>query len=44
MGTLYSRSIGALNANGEYIIGLDNDDLFLFEKTLETIYLKGKNK
>ena len=42
MGTLYSRSIGALNANGEYIIGLDNDDLFLFEKTLETIYLNAK--
>lgn len=39
MGTLYSRCIGALNAKGEYIIGLDNDDLFLYEEILETLYL-----
>ena len=39
MGTLYSRCLGALNAIGEYIIGLDNDDLFLFEEILETLYL-----
>ena len=39
MGTLYSRSIGALKAKGEYIIGLDNDDLFLCEDILETVYL-----
>ena len=38
MGTFYSRSIGALNAMGEYIIGLDNDDLFLCEDILETVY------
>ena len=43
MGTLYSRSIGALNAKGEYIIGLDNDDLFLSEDILETLYLYAKN-
>ena len=30
MGTLYSRSIGALNAKGKYIFALDNDDLFLY--------------
>ena len=28
-GTLYSRSIGALNANGKYIMTIDNDDLFI---------------
>ena len=28
-GTLYSRSIGALNARGKYIMSLDNDDLFI---------------
>ena len=29
MGTLYTRSIGALNAKGKYIMPLDNDDLFI---------------
>ena len=29
-GTLYSRSIGVLNAKGKYIMALDNDDLFLY--------------
>lgn len=38
MGTLYSRCIGALNAKGEYIIALDNDDLFLFKEILEILY------
>ena len=28
MGSLYSRNIGVLMAKGEYIFGLDNDDLF----------------
>ena len=27
MGILYSRSIGALSAKGEYIFPLDNDDM-----------------
>ena len=27
-GTLYSRSIGALNSKGEFIMSLDHDDLF----------------
>ena len=31
MGTLYSRSIGALMAKGNYIMCLDNDDLFFDE-------------
>lgn len=39
MGTFYSRSIGALNAKGKYVIGLDNDDLFLSEDTLRIMYL-----
>ena len=38
MGTLYSRSIGALNSKGEYIFPLDNDDMFssedIFEKNI----------
>jgi glycosyltransferase involved in cell wall biosynthesis len=42
MGTFYSRCIGALNAKGEYIIGLDNDDLFLSEDIFETLYLNAK--
>ena len=29
MGTLYSRSIGAMAAKGEYIFNLDNDDMVL---------------
>ena len=29
-GILYSRSIGALNARGRYLMALDNDDLFLY--------------
>lgn len=29
-GTLYSRSVGVLNAKGKYIMALDNDDLFLY--------------
>ena len=31
MGTLFTRSIGALNAKGKYIMSLDNDDLFIDE-------------
>ena len=42
MGTFYSRCIGALKAHGEYIIGLDNDDLFLCEDIFETLYLNSK--
>ena len=39
MGTFYSRCIGALNAKGKYIIGLDNDDFFLSEDILRIVYL-----
>jgi hypothetical protein len=42
MRTLYSRCIGALNSRGEYIFGLDNDDLLLDKEFLETVYLNSK--
>lgn len=38
MGTLYSRSIGALSAKGEYIFPLDNGDMFLDYDVFDTIY------
>ena len=38
MGTLYSRSIGALNSKGEYIMSLDNDDLFIDENIFNICY------
>ena len=38
MGTLYSRSIGALKAKGKYIYCLDNDDLFYDEHLFEKLY------
>jgi len=37
MGILYSRSIGALSAKGQYIFGLDNDDMFLNRDVFEVI-------
>ena len=37
MGTLYSRCIGALSANGRYIFPLDNDDMFLDEDVFQSI-------
>ena len=44
MGTLYSRSIGALIAKGKYIFGLDNDDLYFDEDLLDFIYKKAKKE
>ena len=44
MGTLYSRSVGALNAKGEFIFPLDNDDLFFNEDLFESIYNIAKNQ
>ena len=44
MGTLYSRSIGALMAKGEYIFCLDNDDMFFDEDIFDFFYKKGKNE
>ena len=37
-GSLYSRSIGALNANGKYIMALDSDDLFINENIFNICY------
>lgn len=38
-GALYSKSIGALNANGKYIVALDSDDLFINEDLFNICYL-----
>ena len=38
MGTLYSRCIGVLVSKGEYILPLDNDDMFLDRDVFEVIY------
>ena len=37
MGTLYSRSIGAMTAKGKYIFNLDNDDMVLDKDVYYTI-------
>ena len=37
MGTLYSRSIGALSANGKYIFPIDSDDMLLDKDVFSTI-------
>ena len=37
MGILYSRNIGVLDAKGEYILCLDNDDIFYDEHLFENI-------
>ena len=36
-GSLYSRSIGTLSANGKYIFPLDNDDMFLDKDIFQII-------
>lgn len=38
MGTLYSKSIGALYAKGEYIHSLDSDDMLCNRKYLSIVY------
>ena len=38
MGTLYSRCIGVLLSKGKYIFPLDNDDMFLDQNLLSSIY------
>lgn len=35
---LYSKSIGALNSNGDYILELDQDDMFIREDLFDIIY------
>ena len=44
MGTLYSRSIGALVSRGEYIFNLDNDDIYFCHDLFDSIYKIGKNE
>ena len=44
MGTLYSRSIAVLISKGEYIFGLDNDDMYFDDDVFDFIYKKGKNE
>ena len=39
---LYSKSIAALNCNGEFILELDQDDMFIREDLFETIYNEAK--
>ena len=39
---LYSKSIGALNSNGEYILELDQDDMFIRDDLFEIIYNESK--
>ena len=38
-GALYSKSIGALNAKGKYIVALDSDDLFIKKDLFNICYL-----
>ena len=38
MGTLYSRSVGVLEAKGKYITCLDHDDLFIDKDLFDMIY------
>jgi hypothetical protein len=35
---LYSKSIASLNANGKYIIELDQDDIFIREDVFDILY------
>ena len=44
MGTLYTKSIGALNARGKYIQSVDCDDLFGRDDFLEVLYEKAESK
>ena len=40
---LYSKSIGALNANGKYIMQLDQDDLFIRDDLFDILYNEAEN-
>ena len=44
MQILYSKSIGALNSNGEYILELDQDDMFIREDLFDILYKEAKEK
>lgn len=43
MGTLFSRSIGALNSKSKYIMSLDNDDLFINKYIFNICYKECEN-
>ena len=43
MGTLYSRSIGVLQAKGKYIFPLDNDDMLFDDDVFSIIYEEAYN-
>jgi glycosyltransferase involved in cell wall biosynthesis len=40
---LYSKSIGALNSKGKYIIQLDQDDLFIRDDVFDLLYNEAEN-
>ena len=40
---LYSKSIAALNSNGEYIIELDQDDMFIRDDIFDILYNEARN-
>ena len=44
MGTLYTRSIGALMAKGKFIFCLDNDDMFFDKDIFDYFYKIGKTE
>ena len=44
MGTLYSRSIGALTSKGSYIFALDNDDMFFDMDIFDLMYKRAKKE
>ena len=39
---LYSKSIGALNSNGKYILQLDQDDMFIRNDCFNILYLQAE--
>jgi len=43
MGVLYSRSVGVLQAKGEYITNLDHDDFIFDEDVFDTAYKASEN-
>ena len=40
---LYSKSIGALNSNGKYIIQLDQDDIFIRDDVFNILFYEAEN-
>ena len=44
MGTLYSKSIGVLNAKGKYVHSLDSDDMICSDNYLQLLYEEAEKK